>query len=319
MSTEPQLRLWMGSGDQTDDTNVHYFTQDPSKKTAFLLDLDVERRIDNPAHLIVEYRSASSRNIPFFLGGFQIIANAKSVEVYLTEEKTGMEGYLMTSKGILFEKGEIVGERLKAMCVVPGGPRAVTRLHLKLLSLQPKGETSALLASLRLTARLPEIESVRLEAATLDSKPPPTVSQHSNHVASHQNAAKTATSHADTAIAEGSIGSPAITQADIGIAMSSMSFMARTTEENMTRAMIAQFTKLEHYLEARWTKMEQNVDFLTSVVVSQKTDLEEKLKLIEQQQDIINLQGEQMNRLLEQQQELTESVKAMQLEMRGIL
>ena len=300
---EPQFRCFMMSGDQTEPKEEILFRQDPAKKSSFHLNSRVVNETPKPAHLVIEYRSNSSRSLPFFLGGFQLVSNAKNVEVYLTEEKSGKESYLMTCKGIFFEEGENGEQWLKILSVVPGGPRAVTRLHIKLLSLQPKDEASGRLASLKITARLPKVEA-QPELNT------PTSGQSNNFA---PNASVREPSHASSA-ANGSIP---LTQADLGAAMASMSMMARATEDSVTKAMATQFQHLEQNLEAKWTRTDQHIISLTSVVVSQKAVLEERSRVLEQQQATIKKQAEQINTLLEQQRELLDLVRDIRRDSKG--
>lgn len=79
----------------------------------------------------------------FYVGGFQLISNAKQVQVYLQRpgdnNDSQKDSYLTTVKGIktnvISNTGKQQQQLFKAMCVIPGGPRPVTAVRLELQSL----------------------------------------------------------------------------------------------------------------------------------------------------------------------------------------
>ena len=160
MSEIRALCCWTAIGDEippsleeSKDGNIKMIvmSQESGKKSSFLLDLPFVLETPLNTHLIIEHKSDPVGGHPFFLGGFQIISNAKQYEVYLTGDDQ-KETYLTTSTGIPFEKGS--GENwFKAVNVIPGGPRRITRLHLKLLNVQNE---MTRVKFLKLTARIPE-------------------------------------------------------------------------------------------------------------------------------------------------------------------
>ncbi|CAJ1896571.1 unnamed protein product [Cylindrotheca closterium] len=170
MANPPILTFWTVTGDEkvtalkdAENTEGQILHQEKGKKSSFLLNLDdgddsslVER--PDQTQIIVENNPEQQNH--FFLGGFQIVSNAKQSKVYLTG-RDGKETYLTTSRGIPFDKDS--GKQwYKAVCVIPGGPRLITRLRLEILNVQAhkeKGETDLTLTKIRylkLTARIPD-------------------------------------------------------------------------------------------------------------------------------------------------------------------
>ena len=107
----------------------------------------------NPVECILR---SSDLETQFQFGGFQLWSSAQQVEVYCGDRS---ENYLTTVKG-LKQTGNDVPWLHKAMCVVPGGPRPVTFVKLKLGS--SSSATSATtpnevrLHKIRWTLRVPE-------------------------------------------------------------------------------------------------------------------------------------------------------------------
>ena len=120
----------------------------------------------SPCHCYVTYvpehdaNDANAINY-FFLGGFQLISTARSVEVYATRKGSNQkEELLMTCRGIpVREKAsDLSSDCFKVFSVVPGGPRPVTQLHLKLVAeaTNDDNNTDTKLVSIQLTGRLPD-------------------------------------------------------------------------------------------------------------------------------------------------------------------
>jgi hypothetical protein len=275
-------------------------SQDVGKKSSFILPAFTNNNnnhlaIPTPAHMILEYRVDGKPQI-FYLGGFQLVSNARHVEVYLSDNQ-GKETYLMTSKGISFE-----GDYYKAVSVVPGGPRPITRLHVKLLSLRPMtGETTAKLQSLKVTARCPESSSSSSSSGETTTTATTTTSDN-----------KTTANNSSYSSSYSSSSSPPLTQSDLGAAMASMSIMARSTENHLEQTLQDRFTSMEQNLGVRWTKMEHHILQLTSVVVSQKQVMLEQNGLVIKQQHKLVDQGNVINELMVQQTELLQLTQKLQ-------
>ena len=274
----------------------------------------------------MEYSASSSSDskLVYVLGGFQLVCNAKHCEVYLTTEtKDGnsnnniKEEYLMTAKGLSFGKGTNGEEWQKAVCVIPGGPRPVLGLRVKLLSLKPSGDTTAKVQSMKLTARMPETTTTTsaLAQSSTDTS--------SSSMPSGQGKARNATSPSGTAAAPApppasTQRSAPMTQADLGAAMASLSILARSTEDSMEKTMTDKFHHLENTLQTRWTALEQHVASLTTVNLSQRNMVAEQTKLMELQQSTMHAQSEQIQTLLEQQKSMTCTLQELRTEVTSL-
>lgn len=256
------------------------FQPEDGKKSSFLL--SESSTIPHPASVDVRYVQPSSPTENpqiFFLGGFQLVANAKSFEIYLTE-KDGKESYLTTSKGIVQPKGENGEEWQKAVCVIPGGPRPILKLKIKLLSLKPTGSSQAKVRSLKLTARLPE------KATTAKSNAP------------RSNAPTLLSPTEGVPPIGGSFNH--ITTDDLGAAMASMSILARSTESSIESSLTEKFNHLDKSIQTRCSVLEHHIGELVSVVSAQRTAIEKQAKLLEVQQEQIRNQAQQMEQLIGQ-------------------
>eukprot|EP00980_Cylindrotheca_fusiformis_P028458 scaffold22600_cov195-Cylindrotheca_fusiformis.AAC.2 len=359
MSETAQLVCWTTSGDDSphsvDNTSNQRLDQETGKKSSFLLHLE-DAVLEKPMHTQVIVENNSQNNF-FFLGGFQIISNAKQSDVYLTDND-GNEKILTTSRGIPFEKGN--GEKwFKAVCVIPGGPRSVTRLRLRLSSLQPADTTILRVKYLKLTARIPEKAAVPQKAAPpreqLGAMPLPALKDAGSPLGGaqpsalsfmfhphqqspfaetsrtnlnfggvpskhpHLNAASppTSTSNPHSNL-QNSPSSQRLTQDDLGAAMAGISMMARSTQKEMEESLNQHVSKLQQSVDARWIKMEGYISSLTSVVVSQKTVLDEKCKILMQQHETISEQSRQISALVKTQQEMVSTLIALQSDVSGL-
>ena len=99
--------------------------------------------------------SKTTRNqtqLPFRYGGLELRVNSRNVELYLTEESTGTERYVVTSRGVRDGESTIEAaatddgskgnndkkvEWYKFVIVNRGGPATVTSVRIKLLSVKP--------------------------------------------------------------------------------------------------------------------------------------------------------------------------------------
>lgn len=282
------------------DTKMIVMSQEQGKKSSFLLDLPFVLETPLETNLLIEHKSDAVGGYPFFLGGFQIISNAKQSKVFLTGEDQ-KETYLTTATGIPYDKksGE---DWFKAVCVIPGGPRRITRLHLKLLDV--KHEMTKV-KFLKLTARIPDPDSTAVSttstsAAVTGKMPPKSMPQ-----------IPVSLQQSYSSVLPGAVGG-AITQDDLGAAMAGMSMMARSTEEAIGKSIKDQYSSMEKKLDERWNTMEGFIQSLTTVMVSQRSVFQEKNKIMMQQQGLIEAQARQIEELKSNQEELTSTVKALQ-------
>lgn len=175
MSNPTILTCWTVSGDakatSLQDAAIkegQILHQEKGKKSSFLFDLD-DSLLERPDKTQIVVENNPEEQNHFFLGGFQIVSNAKQLKVYLTA-RDGKESYLTTSRGIPFDKPS--GKQwYKAVCVVPGGPRLITRVRLEIMNVQPHKEgddtTLTKIRYLKLTARIP------VKTTTTSSAAPP--------------------------------------------------------------------------------------------------------------------------------------------------
>jgi len=291
------------TGEGGTDTRISSktFQPDQGKKSSFLLEESFT--ITQPAHLTIECFSATSFDANIFvLGGFQLVSNAKQVEIYTTDQ-VGKETYLMTSKGVQSEKGENGEEWKKAVCVVPGGPRPILGLKIKLSSLLPKESNEAMVKSLKLTARYQEV----LPAMTQPKTPIVEVS--------NTGVAPTVPRTGSGLPSSGTVNVPAssgITDADLRAAMGSLSIMARTTESAIESSMTEKFHVFDGIMQQRFTILQQNLIALTSVISSQQKTLEQQTQMLEAQQRMIKTQSEQIESLLSHQNVASEKMNQIQ-------
>jgi len=99
----------------------------------------------------------------FFLGGFQLVSTARQVEVRVIRQGSKEKELLMTCRGIPVRDASKTenSDCYKVFSVVPGGPRPVSQLHLKLMpDNNTTNETAATtkLVSIQLTGRLPDFQ-----------------------------------------------------------------------------------------------------------------------------------------------------------------
>ncbi len=316
-------QLWCAavSGDDVTRNEIVRLSLQPEegKKSAFLFDPELPLTIPKPAHLIVEFSKCDHGNEPessqiFFLGGFQAVTNAKHLEVYLTD-KNGKEEYLMTSKGIPFQKGENGEEWQKAVCVVPGGPRSILGIHVKLLSLRPLTESNAQIKSIKITARIPDT-LVPSSKANLQI---PSQQEQAHRVETMNQSTLLGNAPISMTSTNASFGqSSSITQADLGAAMASLSIMARSTEDGIEKVLIEKCDRLETIFHTRLSTVEQHMTSLTMVTASQKSTIDGQTKLLELQYSMMNAQSEQMKSLLEQQQSMSEMVEDLQVQLSAL-
>mmetsp|Transcript_14564 Transcript_14564/g.40466 ORF Transcript_14564/g.40466 Transcript_14564/m.40466 type:complete len:502 (-) Transcript_14564:146-1651(-) len=324
--------------------------QEKGKKSSFLLQPKQESNagstaddenfdyysIPTPAHLVVEHiepitpnsSTDSKRNSPFFFGGLQIVFSGKAVEIFLTNPD-GKETYLMTCKGIPYkskkdENGKKsmpkIADWHRAICVVPGGPRNISRLRIKLASsASTKDSTSVKLHFMKLTARIANHSqapdaggtATKVPAATSNLQGversqgnpsmmsmPVTAANIERVQQNQRNSNPSMTSSmAGNVVARSS--EPPLTQSDLGAAMAGLSFMAKKTEENMIDLFKQQSAKMEENLGLIFTKMQMQMYTLNSTLAVQQQLIKENQIIMKEQQKMIEHQTNQIQKLLD--------------------
>jgi hypothetical protein len=309
-----------------------FLEQEKGKKSSFLFEPKVSTTVfytlQKPAIIVIEYESPSNGSL--FLGGFQMVSSAKTVEIYLTDLQ-GNESYLTTSKGIPFNKEDKSVSWYKTICVVPGGPRPISRLRMKLLSLRPTDASLAKLQFIKLTARIaesPSQSSLVTEVLRVDEKDKivspasfasdrpsstNTVSKSNRNVFFANPEAVNAAPHRQQSHSE--YLSSTVTQSDLGAAMAGVSFLTRSTEKGIEEALNKQTQRMENYFGSCFTRMEQQIHFLQRNLVLQQQLILENHEIIKKQQQTIENQNAHLRILLNQQDDLKVRVQSLQTDM----
>mmetsp|Transcript_20623 Transcript_20623/g.42402 ORF Transcript_20623/g.42402 Transcript_20623/m.42402 type:complete len:630 (+) Transcript_20623:43-1932(+) len=293
--------------------------------------------IPTPANMVIEHdvrpaTDATSESInysSFFFGGLQLVFSAKTIEIYLTVPG-GEETYLMTCKGIPYNKDEkknVSNESTssiqsnaplwrRALCVVPGGPRCVSSLRIKLIgSTSASDKTTINVQHIKLTARTvnPSQSSFRRPMAPKSSHTTSTNPQTAGRTippSLNRSAFAPMTSSPHDSASMSS--EPPLTQSDLGAAMAGLSFMARKTEENITALFKQQSKKMEDHLESYFAGIDQQMRTLKPVIVAQHQLIAENQTMIKKQQQIMDHQNTQINKLLNGNQDLKVRVQSLQ-------
>ena len=264
------------------------FRRDAEKKSAFWLE-DGEHTMAEPAHCIIMGETT------FALGGFQLVSNARTVEIYLVEAKNEAdeEVYLTTCRGVPSDGID----NYKVTCVIPGGPRAVTTLHLKLLGLKPNKTDTARLSSIKLTARLPEQENS--VAAPANSTSSQQVDTH--HSPAPANRQQMRLPPQISAVANNPSSPTALTGEDLGSAMAGLSFLVRSTQDTLLSTMKQSQQELKVGMDQQLLQLQQQVQ---QIQISQQRLLEQQGKMMQQQAEAIERQQKQLATVVEDNRKL---------------
>ena len=328
-------------------------SQESGKKSSYLLQRKQGQHVENananadgkdnidwysipkPAHLIVEHdKHASSTNTEsnndgtFFFGGLQLVFNSKNIEIYLTSPG-GKETYLMTCKGIPYksnEKGDIskeaesirpkVVEWRRALCVVPGGPRCISSLRIKLIGATSVTDSTFIkVRYMKLTARIvnhspPPATRTPTLKSPIPTTNPQQVERNLPSFNPNMFASALMTSTGSESNAE-----PPLTQKDLGAAMAGLSFMARKTEENMAELFKQQSKFVEDHLESYSTRMEMQMRALKPTLAAQHQIMKDNQTIMKEQQQMMDYQTTQINKLLSDNQDLQVRVQSLQADM----
>lgn len=326
-------------GGKNDNRTIEttYLLQEKGKKSSFLLQSTTSsssissssskggsvdfHSIPTPAVIVIENGTTNPIRSPFFLGGFQLVSTAKAVEIRLTDTE-GNEAFLMTSKGIPFMKDDTSAKWYKVICVVPGGPRPISKLRIILTNPLPVDTTTTVkVHSLKLTARMVESQSptnasvssstmsVTSTVVTSDTGggrglgPLPLSQQGPSSSPPIPGQKKKPTMSNDTA---------PITQSDLGAAMAGMTFIARSTEKAIDGTIRQQTKHLEQHIGTYFLRLEQQVCSLQSILLTQQQLLQQNHHIIQQQQQRIEDQNMQLSELMKEQKDLRVRVQALQ-------
>ncbi|KAG7356202.1 hypothetical protein IV203_000888 [Nitzschia inconspicua] len=316
-----------------------YLHQEPGKKSSFLLEPEESitpfYTVEKPPNVVIEYenpQAAVAKESMFFLGGFQMVSTAKTVEIYLTDMEC-KESYLTTSKGIPFNKEDKTTAWYKTICVVPGGPRPILRLRIKLLSLRPTEASTAKLQFMKLTARIAETPSPQPSAQRTECAISPASGAFAPFSSVTSSATPTSRNSCKPKNVFFSTPEPAnpepaaqvqsvpsalsngVTQSDLGAAMAGVSFMARSTEKGIEEAMNEQINRLEKSFGSCFLRMEQQLHFLQRHLIVQQQLIQENLEVMETQKHMIEDQNNVLRDLVKQQDDLKIRVQSLQADM----
>lgn len=251
----------------------------------------------------------------FAWGGLQITSNAKAIEIYFTTPPSSAstprtENYLTTVKGIP-ATGTPTPDLFKALCAVPGGPKAVLSVRLKFLCLHPKGSLKFRLATFKWTARLmePASEQSATHQQQRGTAPMPAVFPSMAALMGGTNipeqnleptgmAASSANGQLPIAPqpepAPPPQEPPVLTKEDIGVAMAGMTFALRSTEERIT-AQLQKTTTSNQILH-------NQIRALTLQISQQSQLLQNQNELIQKQQELLAEHTRQIQSLQQRQQ-----------------
>jgi hypothetical protein len=301
------------------------FRPDETKKSAFWLDdggkgavreaaAPAECRIECVADLAAT-PAASATPQQFYVGGFQLVSNAKMIEVYVNDDQ-----YLTTCRGIPSgehrpaEKGSDGVARTstttyyKAIFAVPGGPRSVRNVVLKLRSLAPKDQQVAHLVMMKLTARLaPDgADSQRATDASSTAPAPEAGASLPTSPGSQPSPVPAPSLIASVSTAASSSSSQPVesgrppSDVDVQSAMLGLSLMLKGTEERVVRSTA---DKVCRELRPCFASMQAQLQSLSSAMTNQWNSIHTAMG---QQQQLIERQQATLRQLAEQQSELKE-------------
>lgn len=291
-----------------DHKKIYSFVQEENKKSSFKLQLgdddssSNEISVERPCHVIIQTISSQQ---PFVLGGFEFWSNSRSIEVYITESNETKETYLTTCRGIK-DSSDDDDRHLKALLVIPGGPRSMVRLRLKLLSAQPKGTTQSHIYDMKLKGRLllppppPSQATTRIQQSSA-GKQHPTRPSHNNNSNPQPPLMKPSpaffsSNHKFLPPQPTMPGSPNMSASDISAGLAGISMMVRSTEDRLMGALKAQFLQQQQLLQQQL--QQQNGMFLSALQTMQTT----QQQLVQKISDL-EAQNASLQQLLRVQQE----------------
>jgi hypothetical protein len=310
----------------SDVTQTPYeFRPDETKKSAFWLDAGgmgavreaaapAECRIECVADLAATPAASSATPQQFYVGGFQLVSNAKMIEVYVNNDQ-----YLTTCRGIPSgehrpaEQGSdgalptTPTTYYKAIFAVPGGPRSVRNVVLKLRSLAPKDQQVAHLVMMKLTARLaPDAADSQRATDGSSTAPAPEAGASLPTSPGSQSSPVPAPSLITSASTTASSSSQPVesgrppSDVDVQSAMLGLSLMLKGTEERVVRSTA---DKVCREIRPCFASMQAQLQSLSSAMTTQWNSIHTAMG---QQQQLIERQQATLRQLAEQQSELKE-------------
>jgi hypothetical protein len=315
-------------------TSAWFFQPEEGKKSSFVLDFaDTDDTPyvawEIPAHAVIECVLGNNNSeiapIPFLLGGLELVSNSRNMEVYLTKTNSTNADYLMTCRGIPASQQDQQHQWHKTLSVIPGGPRSVVKVHLKLLGLRPDATTHALLKLIKVKGRLPLIEdivkpvtttiaasSTVVAAPIVEQSLPATAA--SQHVQVKEVATPPPISTDQLPQQQQQHNhptSPFAAQPDLGMAfLAGISNMLRVTEDRMMQA-------INHHVTHQ---VQNNCQQLSNYIINNhKEMLDKQHKLARQQQRVIENQGRILQQLESRQAQLIDDVSNLQLQLQQVL
>lgn len=272
--------------------------------------------IPKPSHFVVEHvHPNSNTSSHFFFGGFQIISTKKMFEIYLTSQ-VGKEIYLMTCKGIPYKKEDTTAisaaavqpkpqKWYRGICVVPGGPRSISKLRIKTIGSNSEDD---MILYMKLTARIAENPSPLAPVSVPAPAPAAIINSNTNRKSKRVD--QKALNHTFAPITNNA--GEALTQSDLGAAMAGLSFMGREIEKNIAELLKEQSKKIEMHTESCFSKIELDLRDLKSTIITQHQSIEENQIIIKEQNRIMENQGSQINKLLNNEEDLKVRVQSLQ-------
>jgi len=140
---------------------------------------DASEKCSTTASTASSKTTKSQGQLPFRYGGLELRVNSRNVELYLTEESTGKERYVVTSRGVRDGESTVEAaatdgnsgrsdekvEWYKFVIVNRGGPATVTSVRIKLLSVKPADCDMVFVQFCKVKAKLLDEEEAKVASA----------------------------------------------------------------------------------------------------------------------------------------------------------
>lgn len=315
MATLPtsQFVCYVTNDESIPSVETFAFVPEGGKRSSFILTAPHDDAtllgVEAPAHLCIQAVSLyDNRCVPFVLGGFEIVSNSRNLEIYVSDENN-KEAYLTTCRGIKWrpdsnaivttspsaetnaiDKQQPPDDTLhKALLVIPGGPRTMTRIRFKMLSIQPPSHTKSLVHIVKLKGRLPQVEQI------------PSEPQHLHHVRNNStDLPQCSTTHSSPPQEQ------PLSTSDVAAALAGVSMMVHSTEERLTKVLESSLIKLNQGISHRLQGVERVVGMQWNAI----QQLQQQNAMILQQQEHILLEMRKQHSIHAQ---ILESLTSLQL------
>ena len=287
---------------------------------------------DQSAHALIDCRAddgegqvsevaPSSGSLLFRYGGMELVTNARNVEVYTTDEG-GKEKYVFTSRGIRHrtddDRDSLPGtEWYKFVIVNPGGAKTVMGVRMKMLSVKPSGCDVVRVLLLKVKCKLPEVEvTAGPEAKNIITVPPGAMG--SSGIGRTPQEKMAVSGGIDAPLPFAGSGrssflgdSDPTGDANIGAALAAVTMMVRSTEERVVKAMSEGLRSLDASMSARLKRLEMHVQTVSAVMGHQNEKANEQRRVIDEQKIMIETQRAMMEKIVENQMKLLQSIEEM--------